>query len=119
MHDMISMIKYGNKCITSIKTKNEFEVLTCEKYKDVCSRFCNSYLDLIIDEIDKMVFKPSAKDDYADESLSIETLIRNSTACEITKVNVESKNGLLNRISWESTPDVDDEVIRGTAWECI
>ena len=66
-----------------------------------------------------MIFNPSAKDDYADESLSIETLIRNSAACEITKVNVESKNDLLNILSRKSTPDVDDEVIIGTAWECL
>ena len=89
MHDAISIIKYGNKCMISTKTKNEFEVLICEKCKDVCSWLCNSYLDLIIDEINKMVFKPRAKDDYADESLLINTLIRNSTACEITKANVE------------------------------
>ena len=119
MHDVICMIKYDNKCMTSTKTKNEFGVLTCEKYKDVCKWLCNSDLDLIIDEIDKMVFKPRAKDDYADESLSIKILIRNSTACEITKANVESKNDLLNIISWESTPDVEDEVIRGTARERI
>ena len=89
MHDVISMIKYGNKCMTSTKTKNEFEVLTCEKYKDVCSRLCNSDLDLIIDEIDKMIFKPRAKEDFADELISIKTIIRNSTAYEITKANFE------------------------------
>ena len=102
--------------MTSTKTKNEFNFLTWEKDKDVCNRLCSSDWDLIIDEIDKMVFKPRAKDNYSDESLSIKTLIRNSTACEITKTNVESKNNLLNIISRESTPDVEDEIIRGTAW---
>ena len=101
------------------KTKNEFEVLTYEKYKDVCSKLCNSDLDLIINEIDKMVFKPRAKDDYADESLLIKILIRNSTAYEITKTNIESKNDLLNIISQESSLNVEDEVIRGTARERI
>ena len=119
IHDAISMIKYGNKCMTSAKTKNEFEALTFEKYKDVCSWLCNSDLDLIIDEIDKMIFKPRAIDDYADESLSIKILIRNSTACEITKANIESKNDLLNIISRESTPDVEDKVIKVTARESI